>query len=839
MDSKVIPEECSFRKLCIDSRLLDALTHSKISQPNAIQHDTISRLQKGTSLILQSKAGTGKTLSICIYVLNNILVNLSKRKILYDAYCERNKFSNGINAIVYAVIVTPTRELAKQIFDILESLTVNIIEIKSFLSIGGNEVLNDFIELQLSDPNIIVSTPGKLRTIFKQMKRKPNRKNLCAVHPEKMFQALSMLAFDEVDMLIEEQFIQQTRHICSRLVKPTVQVIATSATFIKPQFKQFQDIIVECDKAYIEDSVPKICLCKTIDDVRNALPEYFLHCWHCRNTNSECLNMEYINEEISNSWSINDIKEKLCNYSRNLEKKIWSTSHVNRFDLQTLQLLGNYIPNDSVNSMDSGLVYEGIVSDVSKLSLDASTVTPVLSNMKFFSARVLDAPTIVQQIHLKMQCIITVLSYVKYERCIIFCNQGHTRMQTMDILTRLKFPCCLTSSRNSSQFRLDNLKKAESKDARIVICTDVISRGIDFKNVDLVINMDMPPNKESFLHRSGRAARFGTSGICLSIVMQSEIETYDYFMYSLNFESLDVLEMFPDGSLDRKDAIDKDSIWIYDPFSDASLSLHDKIISNINWENHGTCIKKFEKTKKKEEFLLATLRLPKRDPFKLPLIAFIIDDEAHYSSHNEFFELDLIDIKGHLILSICYRSRNPECCGPVYVYHINEHTRIDLIANEKVISYLEYKGEPPKPCLSQHMIISLNEPFEESQQWCKGILLTIPGSLYALNILYNIMKHLGDTLGHDHWADNVRREHVQLQHVPKINALHKTHTEDVLGSFNNLSKSNLALEYYDMISNDVAITTKLGTDNINSNDPFVQFKLAHISLWQSMIAVEK
>lgn len=57
---------------------------------------------------------------------------------------------------------------------------------------------------------------------------------------------------------------------------------------------------------------------------------------------------------------------------------------------------------------------------------------------------------------------------------------------------------------------------------RICVATDVFGRGIDIERINLAINYDMPIDADSYLHRVGRAGRFGTKGLSISFVSDEE-----------------------------------------------------------------------------------------------------------------------------------------------------------------------------------------------------------------------------------------------------------------------------------------------------------------------------
>ncbi|GMH10293.1 hypothetical protein Nepgr_012134 [Nepenthes gracilis] len=74
--------------------------------------------------------------------------------------------------------------------------------------------------------------------------------------------------------------------------------------------------------------------------------------------------------------------------------------------------------------------------------------------------------------------------------------------------------------------RIGALTKFKAGECNILICTDVASRGLDIHSVDMVINYDIPSNSKDYIHRVGRTARAGRSGVAISLVNQYEVEWY-------------------------------------------------------------------------------------------------------------------------------------------------------------------------------------------------------------------------------------------------------------------------------------------------------------------------
>lgn len=59
--------------------------------------------------------------------------------------------------------------------------------------------------------------------------------------------------------------------------------------------------------------------------------------------------------------------------------------------------------------------------------------------------------------------------------------------------------------------------------SRVLICTDVWARGLDVPQVSLIINYDLPNNRELYIHRIGRSGRYGRKGVAINFVKNDDI----------------------------------------------------------------------------------------------------------------------------------------------------------------------------------------------------------------------------------------------------------------------------------------------------------------------------
>ncbi|XP_017627336.1 DEAD-box ATP-dependent RNA helicase 10-like isoform X2 [Gossypium arboreum] len=94
------------------------------------------------------------------------------------------------------------------------------------------------------------------------------------------------------------------------------------------------------------------------------------------------------------------------------------------------------------------------------------------------------------------------------------------------ILRNLNIRAIPISGQMTQAKRLGALNKFKSGECNVLVCTDVASRGLDIPSVDMVINYDIPTNSKDYIHRVGRTARAGRSGVAISLVNQYDLEWY-------------------------------------------------------------------------------------------------------------------------------------------------------------------------------------------------------------------------------------------------------------------------------------------------------------------------
>jgi len=110
-------------------------------------------------------------------------------------------------------------------------------------------------------------------------------------------------------------------------------------------------------------------------------------------------------------------------------------------------------------------------------------------------------------------------------QAIIYCN---TRRKVDTLTEQMNAKDFTVSSMHgdmSPQEREVIMKEFRSGSSRVLITTDLLARGIDVQQVSLVINYDLPANRENYIHRIGRSGRFGRKGVAINFVTDDDVRT--------------------------------------------------------------------------------------------------------------------------------------------------------------------------------------------------------------------------------------------------------------------------------------------------------------------------
>ena len=127
------------------------------------------------------------------------------------------------------------------------------------------------------------------------------------------------------------------------------------------------------------------------------------------------------------------------------------------------------------------------------------------------------------QLDIKFSALLDVLNSLTFSQCLIFTNYSLSAQSICERLNGNGWPAIYIAATLQNQYeRLQALNSLRQFTTRIMVTTDLSARGVDAANVTLVINFDIPWDSRTFLHRSGRAGRFGSRGINLSLASEGD-----------------------------------------------------------------------------------------------------------------------------------------------------------------------------------------------------------------------------------------------------------------------------------------------------------------------------
>lgn len=174
----------------LSGAVLEALTHSGFEFCTPVQAATIPLLCSFKDVAVDAATGSGKTLAFVVPLVEIL----------------RRSSSHPKPHQVLGIIISPTRELSTQIYNVAQPFISTLGNVKSMLLVGGVDVKADIKKIEEEGANILIGTPGRLYDIM-------NRMDLLD------FKSLEILILDEADRLLDMGFQKQITSIISLLPK--------------------------------------------------------------------------------------------------------------------------------------------------------------------------------------------------------------------------------------------------------------------------------------------------------------------------------------------------------------------------------------------------------------------------------------------------------------------------------------------------------------------------------------------------------------------------------------------------------------------------------------------
>ncbi|GAU79983.1 DEAD/DEAH box helicase [Fusibacter sp. 3D3] len=111
------------------------------------------------------------------------------------------------------------------------------------------------------------------------------------------------------------------------------------------------------------------------------------------------------------------------------------------------------------------------------------------------------------------------------DSCMVFCNTRHVVDRVNDFLLRRGYVVDSLHGANTQTSRTKTIQKFKKGELQILVATDVAARGLHIDDLTLVINYDVPSEKDSYVHRIGRTGRAGNGGRAITLVTTSEVRS--------------------------------------------------------------------------------------------------------------------------------------------------------------------------------------------------------------------------------------------------------------------------------------------------------------------------
>lgn len=124
----------------------------------------------------------------------------------------------------------------------------------------------------------------------------------------------------------------------------------------------------------------------------------------------------------------------------------------------------------------------------------------------------------------KTQDLIKILAHFEPENIIVFTNTKIAAKELAENLTKNKVDALAIHGDLEQYERNDVLVQFSNKSCPVLIATDVAARGLDIKELSMVVNFDMPHTLETYTHRIGRTGRAGNEGVAVTFYGEQEIE---------------------------------------------------------------------------------------------------------------------------------------------------------------------------------------------------------------------------------------------------------------------------------------------------------------------------
>ncbi|KAK6588458.1 hypothetical protein RS030_4593 [Cryptosporidium xiaoi] len=487
---------------------------------NSINNDMNSRYS--SDICISVPTGEGKTLCYVIPISNYLY--------------------NRPYPCLSVLVLVPTRELANQVksvFNIFTSKNKGKFPIKITTLTGQHSFSSEMKELNsLSTPDIVISTPGRLCEHYNQLMilddlmLNDNRFTFIGNDENKkgfgdnkkmvptLFRNINFIVIDEVDKLLSQTY-NNWQDIVNNISKNV-------------------ELEVNCGEMGLSIKKPlKILLSATISNSSNKInqlnlvrPIYFISSISGESNIPSKMFQRYI-KVLNKKYKPNSL---LCLiYQLNLNKnnrkqllKLLSANTNDEYETENIKQIPKYYKNhfksvifcsNKVTTTNLALFLQ---RELSKLDRnDLIFRIPCINTRESNNSNGVDNSDSDNSDNTDKNKVTFVKKNCKIK---LVDKPGTLKVEEFSSLL-------LQKERNNL------IKKFNNDEFNILVCSDILARGIDISNIDIVINYDVPDNIKTYIHRAGRTARAGKSGHTYTMVESNQMR---HFMQLVNLKNKNI-----------------------------------------------------------------------------------------------------------------------------------------------------------------------------------------------------------------------------------------------------------------------------------------------------------
>ena len=199
--------------------------------------------------------------------------------------------------------------------------------------------------------------------------------------------------------------------------------------------------------------------------------------------------------------------------------------------INDIKKIDKYLPNDRQNLMFTATFsdpFRSLVKQFSKNPIEISVVkdNETGKNIEHYCHPV-DASN-------KAKLLIHLIKNEKWNQALVFTRTKHGANRLTKKLINAKITAVAIHSNKTQNYRTKALNKFKKNHIQILVATDVAARGIDVKNMNQVVNFDLPSVAKDYIHRIGRTGRAGKSGKAISFVSNDQQKLLNDIQQLLN-----------------------------------------------------------------------------------------------------------------------------------------------------------------------------------------------------------------------------------------------------------------------------------------------------------------